>query len=40
MLILLVAGLAIWASLPERTKEAFLDAFSDQTVQQAAPKGQ
>jgi hypothetical protein len=40
VLMLLVIGFTIWASLPERTKERLLDAMSRQTVVEPKPRGQ
>jgi hypothetical protein len=37
LIILLVVAFAVWESLPDRTKERLLDAFSDKAVQQTQP---
>lgn len=37
ILIFLVIAFAIWVSLPDRTKEGLLDAFSYETIQQTKP---
>lgn len=37
VIILLVVTFAVWVSLPDRTKERLLDAFSDKAVQQTQP---